>query len=212
MRILAVMLVLATVACSGGDQTTTTTGMTGGVTPEEAVEGVFSAIRQHQFDGAARFTDATQMRFILVVEGGSVDDALVADPDVVSVNFWRAFADALGPEGLSGLSVQPESAHRFEVGDTHFASVRVSIGGTARVMLVKEDEQGWKVDVLGSFVEVLGGRYGQAADQILESPTAAELVPELRSQADSLAAVVEITPGNGQLHQNMLALVNRLEG
>lgn len=198
-------------SCSSSEPPATTAAPRGGDTPQQAVEVLVDAIRQRRFDDTVGVTVAEQMPFIVVVEGGTIAEALAADPDQVASNFWRSFAQALGPEALAGLAVEPSGTRPFQVRETEFAKVVVKVGGTARTLVVRETDEGWQVDVVASFAEVLGGRYGAAADQILESPQAAGLVPDLRDQAVSLEAVLSLPGIGGQVGQAMLAVVTRLQ-
>ncbi len=216
MKASLVAAALIAVACSGSsaDVTATSAGPAGATSPEAAVASTLDALRQRDFAAAGAPMSDGQVAMILLAEGGSASEVLEADRAGVARNFWFGFADALGPESLAGLTIVENAAiERFDVRGVGFAVVPISVSGERRLFVVRDDSQGWVVDVVATFAEVLGSRYGTGIDRALKSPEAADLRPVLESQIPSMLAVLEI-PGfeDGALQQAMLLGVDLLGG
>ncbi len=154
-----------------------------------------------------------QMRLILLAEGGTVKDAVAADQATAANNFWTAFTDALGPDVVSGIELRPGSqSQTIQVRGVDFAVVPIVVDGNSRSIVARNSGSGWTIDVVASFAEVLGARYGSAIERALGSPEADELEPELTALAPSLAVVLELPGLDGTLQQTMLIALGLLGG
>lgn len=204
------------VACSGGaaEVSTTVPAVVGERSPEAAVLGLLDALRQRDFEAAAIAVEPRQMVLILLAEGGATNEAVAIDRVAVAKNFWFGFADALGPESLAMIELAEDGlVNRFEVRGVEFAVVPIAIGDERRVFVARHEPGGWVVDVVASFAEVLGSRYSQGIERVLNSPEETALMADLTAQIPSMLAVLEV-PGfaDGSLQQAMLLAVDLLGG
>ncbi len=210
----ACTLALVLTACSGGEgePVATTTG-SGSATAAEAVAMLVEALQAGDYDAAASLVADGQMRLILLAEGSTVKDSLVADPSMAARNFWASFADVLGPDVVDGIAVRPGSqSQTIDVRGVGFAVVPIVVDGNSRSIVARNAGSGWDIDVVASFAEVLGARYPSAIERALGSPEADDLGPELRALAPSLAVVLELPGLDGTLQQTMLIALGLLGG
>lgn len=218
--VLATVLLVTVSACgSGADEVPTTTAAPetppGAAQPEQAVAEVLRSLVSDNYRRAAELTVDGQMVLVALAEGAPVSEArLVAGQasEVVGENYWAGFAESL--EGFLGYGpddIRIGEISRFEVEGSNFARVEVFVplDGSIRTFLVAEDD-GWKVDVIGTFSSGLAGKLATAAETVRSDPDGAELLDLMRAHEASLLAALE-DPRIGPEHrQAVLAAVEAL--
>lgn len=195
-------------ACSVGTEPSTTAAFEAPQSPEEAVERLIDALRQRDTAVAAQLVVSGQIRLVALAEGGTVTEAAGADEEVVGSNFWAAFVEAVGPEALSGLELVGVEPTLLRAEAVDFAFVTISLGGERRLFVTRHRQDGWYIDVVATFAEVLGSRYEDAIARVAESADAATLGPIMVDQIPSMMVVLELPGADGVLQQAMLRAVD----
>ncbi len=206
------VLIISSAACGGsGGEPPVTTEAQGAGSPTEAVSMLVEAIKADDPSAAGRLVAPGQMRLILLAEGSTVKDTVAADPAIAARNFWAAFADALGPDAVAGLTIRPGPASQaLAVRGVDFAVVTILVDGTSRSIVTRNSGNGWFIDVVASFAEVLGPRYGSGIERALGSPEADAISGELKALGPSLEVVLELPGLDGTLQQTMLVALGLL--
>lgn len=208
----AAALALSVAGCGSSEgEPPTTTEAHGAASPVEAVSMLIEAIKAGDPSAAGQLVAPGQMRLILLAEGSTVKDAVASDPTVAARNFWAAFADALGPDAVSGLTMRSgPPTQTLTVDGVDFAVVTIVVDGASRSIVTRGTGNGWFIDVVASFAEVLGPRYGTGIERALGSPEADLLSGELKALGPSLQVVLELPGLDGTLQQTMLVALGLL--
>lgn len=201
------LLLVFVCACSGGAEPSTTVTFQAPQSPEEVVERLIDDLRQRDNAGAAELVVSGQLRLVALAEGKSVAEAAGADEQVVGSNFWAAFTEAVGPDALSGLELSGEEPTLLRAEAVDFAFVTVSLGGERRLFVTRHRQDGWYIDVIATFAEVLGSRYEDAITRVAESADAVTLGPIMVDQVPSMMVVIELPGADAVLQQAMLRAV-----
>jgi hypothetical protein len=212
LRIEALLLVLALVACSGETAASTVTIAPGQgeSTPVAAVDALISAINVPDFAEASRLAVPGQAALASLAEGASfadVAEALRSGDQEVAANFWAGFAQGTG-SFLVGSVVTEEGGTQTQSG-VEFASVDVTpSGGDSRRLLLR-DQDGYRIDLFASFGPGLADKMVAPAERLLVTQTddARLILTNLKDIVPSLLAAAQQPGTPSDVSQQLLALV-----
>jgi hypothetical protein len=201
-RLLALPLVAVLFVGCGGDTDASSTvtesageGQEGASAPELAVSELFRLLGREQIGDLSHLSVSGQMVVVALIEGVSPADAELLQTtgtEQVARNFWLGFRgsieDALAADTIDLRigGVQPVEA----AGET-FARVDVlfPLDGSARTFVVKEEADGWRVDLVATFAPALVPKIPAVADAVRRDGSEATL-DVLRALDSSLQAVL----------------------
>jgi hypothetical protein len=189
----------------------------GAGSPEQAVREVLAALAAADLDRAVDLTAEDQMVAVALVEEASLEEvgaALDGAERSVATNFWSGFAEGLdGLVGVTPEQVEVGEVEQFEAGGFEFARVEVALPGdaTPRRFVVREGD-GWKVDVIATFVGTLAPGISRQVEGLRGSPEAEVVLEALAGQRASLEAALAdpvLDPGLGRQIEAALDALGR---
>ena len=201
-RGLVLMLTAALLASCGSDAdpaptvTETADERTGGAAaPELAVSELFRLLGREDVGELSHLSAAGQMVVVALIEGVSPADAELLQTtgtEQVARNFWLGFRGSL-EEALTAdtIDLRIGDVRPFTAAGDSFARVDVlfPLDGSARTFIVKQEADGWRVDVVATFAPALVPKIPAVADAVRREESEATLAV-LRSLDSSLQAVV----------------------
>lgn len=210
-----VLAALVLAACSGGGEDDAANA-----TPERTVVAWFEAIDSGDSEVASGSVSDISLAVMLGIENGLdattisayIDEGVPAD---LATGYWASFG-----VGFAEFAARPISTltvgegEVFETEGTMFAAVPISAGaGSESVVLVRETEDGWKVDLIATLADgfgtVLADRYvglgSDEASRAIRSVYADVVVPAL------WAAMAEGRFGD-DFNRVALTLLTEIEG
>lgn len=212
MRIEALLLVLALVACSGETTETVVTIAPGQgeSSPVAAVDALVAAINVPDFAEASRLAVPGQAAMASLAEGASfaeVAEALRSGDEEVAANFWAGFAQGTG-SFLVDPVIAEESGTHTESGIV-FTLVDVTPpGGDSRRLLLR-DQDGYRIDLFASFGPGLADKMIAPVERLLVTQTddARLILSNLKDIVPSLLAAARQPGTPSDVSQQLLALV-----
>ncbi len=214
-----VLAILAGACDRGGGATTTVTVATADVatfaSPETGIGELFGVLEEGRFDEAARFVEPAQWTMVALAEGADLHD--VADVAAggtaeVGTNFWAGFVAGLRDTlGAGPGDLRIGDVRRFDVDSVSFAEVKVyrTSDGSFRRLVMRDDGDGWTVDVIASFGDALVPRLAQEAEAVRSTAgQASETVLEaMRRIVPSLQAILQLDEVSPQLYQAAVIVI-----
>lgn len=192
-------LVLLVAACSdpGGAADTVEAVPPGAESPRAAVTELFSALAGDDLERAVDLTVTGQALAVAAAEQAPVEE-LIAVLDTggepVLANFWQAFAaevEELSGAGPADMEVG-DAGEPFEVGGHRFALVEVSVPGEAgHSSFVVREQDGWRVDVVGTFAPGLATNLARAVEDLAGVRDGDRVVAALADERAALDAALE---------------------
>lgn len=215
-RYLLVLVVVAVGAACTGDEASPNTTLSTDAPPVAVVTELMQAVDEGRFDDAAALSDPVQAALLALVEGASATEVVRAlgddQSESVAANFWSGFAQTLEDSWRSAELTFVEE-ERVTEGDERFAPVMVTSGsGEQRAFVLRDEEDGWTVDLFATFGPVLAERLLAPVESVLGSASsdAAVVRSHLSATADSLAFAASDPGLPIGVHQSLLALIERV--
>jgi hypothetical protein len=212
LRIEALLLVLALVACSGktAEPVTTIAPGEGESTPVAAVDTLVAAINVPDFAEASRLAVPGQAALASLAEGASfadVAEALRSGDEEVAANFWAGFAQGTG-SFLVGSITAEESGTYTESGVEFTLVDVIPPGGDSRRLLLR-DEDGYRIDLFASFGTGLADKMIAPVERLLVTQTddARLILSNLKDIVPSLLTAAKQPGTPSEVSQQLLALV-----
>lgn len=222
-RVLVSMLVAAVVtACTSGGSSGTSVPVdredeaAGAASPELAVSEMFRLLGRDDTGDILSLTVPDQMVVVALVEGVSVDDALLLETtgvDIVVRNFWQGFRSSL-LEALAAetIDLRIGDVDEFAVDGVSFARIQVlfPLDGSVRTFFVRNDGVGWKVDVIATFAPALVPKIPEVSAAVRRHADAGSLEDLLADLEPSLWAVQQRSDLDPAISQAVLAALEEI--
>lgn len=197
-----VFLSLALSGCVGSDGTTTTTVPVDDRTPSQVALELLKKVGLNDVAGAADLTVTDQAMMVALIEGVGVDSvyALEGSRDVIE-SFWAGFADLSG-SGLLFGSVN--NVDTFESLGTEFSRVFLIIPPSTEpsFLVLRKTSDGWRIDLIASFMTTFAGRLAGAAQASAEGPVV--VFEEFKANVPSMEAALSNPDLTGTTQQAIL--------
>lgn len=201
-QIILVLAAMLAAGCTSSDATTSTTEPIDTRTPSQVALALLKAVAMQDTETAAALTVTDQSAVVAVIEGTSVNAAagLVGSKKVIE-NFWLGFLE------LSGVGILLAAVSRvteFTAEDVEFARVSLRIPPSTEDshLVVRRTPEGWRVDLLTSFMITFSGRLAGAAQEATKgSPAVHE---EFLSNIPSMEAALTNPDLTGASQQAIL--------
>ncbi len=200
------MLVMAT-GCFSGSTTTTLDAVSDSREAAEVVEALLAAVDGGDFEGAAALTLTDQMAWVVMAEGGTLNQAagLLEDGlDEVAANYWQGFSETVEVADIGVRAVEEQ-----EVDESRFAVVALN----GQLQLILRNSEGWRVDIIASFAPTLVNRLIEAA-RVVEAnqgDQATSMRAILVAQRPSVAAAAGQSGLPEGTRTELLALLEQLD-
>jgi hypothetical protein len=216
--VLAILLVVvAACATAPEPESTTVTTLGGAASPEEALNGLFDAIVQGNYQDTALLTFDDQLTLMVSLEGFDVADTASmlsnGPPDEVRTNFWESFSDgfpAFAQEELAGVLVG--GSEEFAVEGISFATVPVALrqsDGSGGWIARKDGQGRWRLDLFATFGPSFATPFREWLAGLGPGPDADMARAALADQRASLLAALQRQPF-GPIGPQTVAEVDRL--
>ena len=216
-KALAVVGLLALVACNGDDpaSTSVTVGQ-GAESAEAAVEELRSLLTEGDFAAASSLAVPNQAALASLAEGASIEqvaDALEDGDAEIAANFWGGFAQGVGEVFTNELAIEEQGT--VTEGGVDFYIVGVTPDGGTERLIVTRDGDGHRIDLFASFgaglaagmispVEILLGTSNEDSQAILGALQ--DVVPSLLVAASDPA----LSPEAVQSVLQLVELITRV--
>lgn len=200
-------------ACSGEAAPPDTT-YPADLEPAAVVDELLAAVSEGRFEDAASLTDVRQAGLLALAEGaevGEVVDSLDEDATGVAANFWSGFAQSLMPSYDPAAFTVEAGEVQEQDGERYVPVVVTDPDGEERTFYLREEEGGWKIDLIATFAPLVAERLTPRVESLLTSanPEAAEVVSRLNRAIPSLEVAARSTL-DVATYQSVLALIERI--
>ena len=167
------LLMAATVACSGGGgaETSITRG-SGAESAVAAVEELHDLLIEGDFAGASSLAVPGHAAIASLAEGatsGEVAEALQNGDEAIAANFWSGFAQGFGDVFSGEITVEETGTQSESNVEFYLVSVTPESGSARR--LVTQDVDGHRVDLFASFGAGLADRLISPIEILVDTPT-----------------------------------------
>lgn len=208
------VLLVAVVACRGGEPAPATSSIPADLEPTAVVSELLEAVVEGRFEDTAALTDQGQAGLLALAEGAEVNevvDSLDEDAAGVAANFWSGFAQSLDPEFTLEGATLGRGEETAQDGEQYVEVVMTDTAGDERVFYLRRDG-GWKVDLMATFAPVVAERLTPRVEALLTSanPNAARLVNQLNQATPSLQVAAANADLDSGTHQSLLTLIERI--
>jgi hypothetical protein len=208
---LLLSVVLAVVACGGGDEPEAINPPRDGAeSPTEAVNQLVKSINEPDFAGASHLAMPGQAALASLAEGSTfeeVAEALRKGDQEIAANFWAGFAQGTGSFLTGDIGVVDDGTTTHSGKEFHVVQVTPETGGVRSVIVQESD--GYRIDLFASFGAGLADKMTGPVERLLATQTddARLILGELRGIVPSLLAAAQLPGTSGQVSQELLALV-----
>jgi hypothetical protein len=222
-RLALVLAIVMLSSCGGaGDPATSVTAVAderkeGAAAPELAVSELFRLLGRDEVGELSHLSVAEQMVVVALIEGVSPADAELLQTtgtEQVARNFWLGFRGSL-EEALAAdtIDLRIGDVRPFTAAGEAFARVDVlfPLDGSARTFVVKQEADGWRVDVVATFAAALVPKIPAVADAVRREGSEATLdvLRDLDSSLQAVAADDEVEPTLSQAVTAALESIRR---
>ena len=216
-RALAVVAMVALVACSGDDSVSSSVTIgQGAESSEAAVEELRALLTEGDFAAAGSLAVPNQAALASLAEGAGIEqvaDALEDGDAEIAANFWGGFAQGVGEVFTNELVIEEQGT--TTEGGVDFYMVGVTPDGGTERLIVTRDGDGHRIDLFASFgaglaegmispVEILLGTSNEDSQAILGALQ--EVVPSLLVAASDPA----LSPEAVQSVLQLVELITRV--
>lgn len=216
-RALAVVGLVALVACNGNDPVTSSVTIgQGAESAEAAVEELRSLLTEGDFAAASSLAVPNQAALASLAEGAGIEqvaDALEDGDADIAANFWGGFAQGVGEVFTNELVIEEQGT--TTEGGVDFYMVGVTPDGGTERLIVTRDGDGHRIDLFASFgaglaagmispVEILLGTSNEDSQAILGALQ--DVVPSLLVAASDPA----LSPEAVQSVLQLVELITRV--
>lgn len=211
-RLSLLPILVALVACGGGsgEPDSSIPPGDGAESPVAAVEELVAAVNRGEFADASRLAVRGQSALAALSEGatfGEVARALEEGDEEIAANFWAGFAQGTA-NFLTGDLTVTDDATIEQDGVTFHRVLVTPADGDSRVLLIREDD-GYRIDLFGSFGPGLADKMSGPVERLLTSQTAdARLIlSELQGIVPSLLASASLPDTPAETSQQLIGLI-----